>query len=309
MEQTVYDSTGKIIGKIEITENAIIIHHFSKPLLVIEDNLPLLELIKNKDESGFIELFEKYTLLIGEIAALYGMTYSTTRKHLIKMGIKTKSNAGRRNSSYGRTFSEERKRKIGEASRGRKIPQYERTPEIRNKISEGLKKYYATHEISDETRAKLSEAWVRGCYSTAKMGRGYSGFFYSKKNDRDFFFRSLLELSYIIFLEEEDWVETFSVEPFQIKLPNGHHYTPDILINGTKVVELKPSKHLTWEDEERWNIEIEYAVAYCVAHNYDFEIVYDTDIDFDTRSFKRWLLSSDALSKYNIRLTRELTES
>ena len=74
-------------------------------------------------------------------------------------------------------------------------------------------------------------------------------------------------------------------------------------------MELKPSKHLLWEDEERWNIEIEYAVDYCITHNYNFEIVYDTDIDFDTRRFKRWLLSSDALSKYNIRLTRELTES
>lgn len=101
-------------------------------------------------------MFDDYYLLIGEIAALYHMTYSTTRKHMIKQGINTKSKAGRRNSSYGKTFSDERKAKIGAASKGRKITPYERTPEIKNKISEGLKKYYSEHEVSEETRGKLS---------------------------------------------------------------------------------------------------------------------------------------------------------
>ena len=41
------------------------------------------------------------------------------------------------------------------------------------------------------------------------------------------------ELDYLLKLEQDETVETYTVEPFQIKLPNNHHYTPDILINTT----------------------------------------------------------------------------
>lgn len=151
----VKDSTGKIIGKTEITEDKIIIENRTKPLLVIEDK-NIIQKVLNKDESAFETLFNDYYLMIGEIASLYGIAYATARKHLIALDINTKSHAGRRNSSFGLTFSDERKKKIGEKSRGRKIKPYERTPEIREKISKGLKDYYSTHEVSKETREKLS---------------------------------------------------------------------------------------------------------------------------------------------------------
>ena len=64
------------------------------------------------------------------------------------------------------------------------------------------------------------------------MGRGYNGYFYSPKNNKNFFFRSLLELNYFIILEQDDTVINYTVEPFQIKLPNNHHYTPDVLVNN-----------------------------------------------------------------------------
>ena len=197
----ILNSSGFKIGVAKIDGDLIIVNNNNKPLLIIEDDLELIQKIKNKDESGFEILFNKYYLLIGEIAALYNMTYSTTRKHMIKMGIDTKSKAGRRNSSYGKTFSDERKAKIGAASRGRKITPYERTPEIKNKISESLLKYYSEHEVSEETRIKLSQAWKDGRYENANMGRGYNGFFYSIKNNKKFFFRSLLELCYLIQIE------------------------------------------------------------------------------------------------------------
>lgn len=66
-------------------------------------------------------------------------------KKIHTLPVKTSSYGGRRSSSYGQTFSEERRKHIGEKSKGRKITPYERTPEIKQKISEGLKKYYQEH--------------------------------------------------------------------------------------------------------------------------------------------------------------------
>ena len=97
-------------------------------------------------------------------------------------------------------------------SRGRKIIPYERTEEVRQKISQSLKEYYSTHEISQETREKLSEAWTKGCYKNASIGRGCNGYFYSPKNNKNFFFRSLLELNYFIILEQDDTVINYTVE-------------------------------------------------------------------------------------------------
>jgi len=297
----ILNSSGFKIGVAKIYGDLIIINNDNKPLLIIEDDLELIQKIKNKDESGFETLFNKYYLLIGEIAALYNMTYSTTRKHMIKMGIDTKSKAGRRNSSYGKTFSDERKAKIGAASKGRKIIPYERTPEIKNKISESLLKYYSEHEVSEETRIKLSQAWKDGKYENVNMGRGYNGFFYSIKNNKKFFFRSLLELCYLIQIENNKDISFYDIEPFQIKLPNNHHYTPDVFLNGEILVELKPKKHLLYEDEERFNLEVSSAEEYCKKHNLTFKVIYDEDLDFRSDKFKRWLLNNkEDLSKYQI---------
>ena len=297
----ILNSSGLKIGVAKIDGDLIIINNDNKPLLIIEDDLELIQKIKNKDESGFETLFNKYYLLIGEIAALYNMTYATTRKHMIKMGINTNSKAGRRNSSYGKTFSDERKAKIGAASKGRKIIPYERTPEIKNKISESLLKYYSEHEVSEETRIKLSQAWKDSKYENANMGRGYNGFFYSIKNNKKFFFRSLLELCYLIQIENNKDISFYDVEPFQIKLPNNHHYTPDVFLNGEILIELKPKKHLLYEDEERFNLEVSSAEEYCKKHNLTFKVIYDEDLGFRSDKFKRWLLNNkEDLSKYQI---------
>lgn len=306
----VKNSSGKIIGNIEITNNEIKINHNTKPQLIITDS-EIINKIQAKDESVIATLFNKYFLLVGEIAALYGTCYATMAKHLKAKGVNTDSRAGRRNSSWGTTFSEERVQNICKALEGkRRYGVYERTPEIRQKISQSVKKYYEEHEVSQETKQKLSDAWKRGCYDKSSMGRGYNGYFYSIKNNKDVYFRSLLELNYLLLLEQDDTVDYYSVEPFQIKLPNNHHYTPDMLINGQTLIELKPFNHLNWEDEERWNLELEGAALYCKEHNYNFQIIYDTDIGFESRKFKKWFLSNqDNLIQYNIRLMKEIVWS
>lgn len=303
------DSSGKIIGDIEISPNKIIINNNKKPQLVITDT-DLINKILNKDESVLNILFNKYTLLVSEIAALYGVCYKTATKKLKQQGIDTYSKAGRRNASFGLVFSEERRQHISESTKGRAATIYERTPEIRQKISDSLKSYYQTHEVSAETRQKLLEAWAQGKYDNSAMGRGYNGWFYSIKNEKVFYFRSLLELKYLLLLEEDATVYCYSVEPFQIPLIDNHHYIPDVLINNAILVELKPFNHLNWENEDRWLMEIKGAEAFCKEHNYEFKVIYDKNIDFESRAFKRWVISNkDELAKYNIRFIKELVWS
>lgn len=139
MEQIVRqckNSSGKIIGEIHILENEIIIKHYTKPELRITDDTVIQE-VKNKTLKGVKILYDEYFLTTAEIAALYDMPYSTmNRQKIPEAGVVTGKNAGRRNSRYGATFSEETKRKIGEASKSRKNSgNYIRTPEIRRKIS------------------------------------------------------------------------------------------------------------------------------------------------------------------------------
>lgn len=303
------DSSGKIIGDIEISLEKITINNNKKPQLIITDT-DLINKILNKDESVLDILFNEYTLLVSEIAALYGVCYKTATKKLKQQGIDTYSKAGRRNASFGLVFSDERKQHISESTKGRIAPIYERTPEIRKKISDSLKSYYQTHEVSAETRQKLSDAWAQGKYDNSAMGRGYNGWFYSIKNEKVFYFRSLLELKYLLLLEEDTTVYCYSVEPFQIPLIDNHHYTPDVLINNAILVELKPFDHLNWENEDRWLMEIKGAEAFCKEHNYEFKVVYDKNIGFESRAFKRWvILNKDELAKYNIRFIKELVWS
>ena len=299
------NSSGKVFGKIALEDSKIIVLHNTKPELIITEQKIINE-AKKKTDLGIILLYDNCYLSIGEIAAIYEVPYSTLYKRSKLLQFNTGRNEQRRSSTYGKKLSEETKKKIGEASRGRIIPQYERTPEIREKISQGLKKYYSTHEVSEETRKKLSQAWADGKYKNSAMGRGIQGHFFSLKNNKKFIFRSLLELFYFLSLEEDIAVQNYEVEPFYIPFEN-HHYTPDILINNKIIVELKPSKHLQYtEENERFQKEIEVATKYAKNNKKEFRLIYDTDINFRTSTFKTYLKNNpQIIEKYQIDFSKE----
>lgn len=311
MEKQCINSSGNKFGTVIINDDAIIIRHDTKPELKITD-LTIINEVLNKTDEGIRILYDEYYLMIGEIAALYGVAYSNiNRVRMPKINIQTGKNAGRRNSRFGATVSEETKQKIGEKSKGRKGGgQYERTPEIREKISKGLKEYYATHEVSEETRKKLSQAWVDGKYANSPMGTGIHGYFSSIKNQKTFYFRSLLELYYMIALEESSEIQSFIIEPFQIAIDNIHHYTPDFLVNNKHIKELKTSKHLNYTQEnDRFNQELEAANKYAQEHNMTFEVIYDVDLNYDTRQFKRWLIAHpETIDLYHITFDRDISK-
>ena len=303
------NSSGKPFGTVTITNDQLLIRHDLKPELIIKDPDVIQEVL-NKTDKGIKILYDNYYLGIGEIAALYEVCYANLNRRIKKIEITTGKNDKRRSTTYGRKLSEETRRKIGEKSKGRKgSGRYERTPEIREKISKGLKEYYATHEVSEETRKKLSQAWADGKYDNSPMGTGIHGYFYSIKNNRKFYYRSLLELYYLLKIEEDSSIYAFQVEPFQISLDGIHHYTPDFLINDQHIKELKPANHLNYiKEQERFELEVKSAQEYANNHNMTFEVIYDTDLGYDTRQFKRWLLNhSEIIDLYQITFDRDIS--
>ena len=76
------NSSGKIIGTVEILEDKILIKHNTKPELIITD-LSLIKEIKKKTLYGIKILYDEYYLTTAEIAALYNMPYSKMNREKI----------------------------------------------------------------------------------------------------------------------------------------------------------------------------------------------------------------------------------
>lgn len=297
------NSSGKIFGEVNITENQIIVQHYKKPLLVIDD-IEVINGVRNQDLQYILILYDDYALCIGEIAALYNRPYHQINPILNSLSPKTSSNYGRRSSSFGQTFSEERKLHISESLKGIPPVGYERTPEIRKKISQTLISKYASGELWNDPQ-KFSDAWARGCYKDVKMGRGIQGYMFSPKNKNDVYFRSLLELNYFIIFEQSEQVECYDIEPFQIKISKKSHYTPDALINNKYLIEIKPSDHLRYTEKARFEAEVASAQQYCTENNFEYKILYDTDIGFETKRYKRFLNDNpDIIEQFNIRFNQ-----
>lgn len=123
------NSSGVVFGEVVIQDDQIIIRHNTKPELIIT-NPDVITEVFNKTDEGIRILYDEYELMIGEIAALYGVTYSNiNRIRMPKIQITSGKNTGRRNSRFGAAVSAETRQKIGEKSKGRQgCGQYERTP-------------------------------------------------------------------------------------------------------------------------------------------------------------------------------------
>ena len=94
----------------------------------------------------------------------------------------------------------------------------------------------------------------------------------------------------------------------QIKLENNHHYTPDVLINNEFLVELKSRKNVQlYENKERFEMEQRSANEYCQKHNLSFQVVYDDEIGFETRKYKKFLKDNpDIIEKYQINFHKDI---
>lgn len=300
----VYDiknSSGKITGKVTIEDNLITIDNKGKPILQIDDAEIIKDVLEKKMlDKNLVKMYNDYTLTTGEIAGLYNRCYSNINKILKKNPLIQSDHKGRRNRAYGHKVSLEQSKKMSQALKGRKAPtKYERTPEIKAKISNSLKKYFKEHPQNPEPHI---ENWKKGVYDHVNFQRGIAGSFTSIKTKQTFRFRSLLELYFALWLEKGTCVEKYIFEPFHIEMENGHSYMPDFLLNDYLLVELKSKGFIeNLKTEENVQYKKEQAIKYCSQHNLKYLIVYDEDIGFKSRAMKAYIRNHpEILKKYNI---------
>jgi hypothetical protein len=196
------------------------------------------------------------------------------------------------NPFYGKHHSEESKRKI---IKDRDYSVY-KTNEFRKKISEktkgknnpmyGKNIYNIWVEKYGEDEAKIKMNNFKKLQS--KLNSGEHNSMYGKPSPKNsgngicgwykgWFFRSLLELSYMLFVIERfnmEW-ESGESEKYKIQYEINNvkrNYYPDFIINGKYVVECKPKK--LWSTNIN-KTKFDYAKIFCSNNNLKFKV---TDI-------------------------------
>lgn len=304
----IYNSSGKVIGQIKKTEEYIIVDNYKKPTIKINDNR-VVSLFGKREitDEEIIYLWDEYILSTGEIAAIVGVVYSNINKRIKKLSPKTPNKFGRRNSSYNATFSKERRENISEGQRkayeenGFHAGRYKRTDEIKEKISSGVKAAYKRGDLDGAKNAK--KGWASGKFSNVNFKRGIGGYITSQKINKRFFFRSLLELCFILMLEKSDSVYYYEYEPFHIECDDGTLYTPDFLINDKYLVELK-SYNFIYKQKGKIQSDFEKKCKngkkYAEINGMVFAVIFDKDIGFDSSVYKHIIKESEDLKIYNI---------
>lgn len=195
---------------------------------------------------------------------------------------------GSGNPFYGKKHTEETKYKLKQADKS-----YTKTEEFRNKISKiskekgcGGRQYYNTwiklfgiegaKEREQIRKEKLSKAMsgknnpMFGKSSPEGSGNGWKGWY------KGWFFRSLLELSYMINVIEKDNLKWMKAEADILTIPytyNGKErtYRADFLINDTVLVEIKPQKLI--DGSELVKTKAKAAIDFCKAKGLEYRLI------------------------------------
>ena len=86
-------------------------------------------------------------------------------------------------------------------------------------------------------------------------------------------------------------------------MENGRSYMPDFLINNSIIIELKSKKFVERVDgvKEKVNYKQSQAKKYCQENNLQYKIIYDEDINFDSKTMKRYIREHpEIIKQYNI---------
>lgn len=189
--------------------------------------------------------------------------------------------------------------KIGHINKTISIKGYERTIEIRKKISNSLKQYY---KLNPQNPIPHINNWKNGIYDKVDFHHGIGGKIFSLKNKKTIFFRSLLELYYILYLEENMNIKTYQYESLKIICDDGHVYIPDFVI-GSELIELKSKKYINSNDliYSRFLYKKRQCEDYCLKNNLSYKVIFDTDLNYDTGKMKRYIKNNpEIVNKYNI---------
>jgi len=100
-------------------------------------------------------------------------------------------------------------------------------------------------------------------------GRGYNGWY------KNFFFRSLLELSFIKYCEKNN-IKIACAEHISIPYLENSTYHPDFIINNDTIIELKPLRLQNNEINKNKNFACIY---WCEINNYKYKVL--SELDFE----------------------------
>ncbi len=139
----------------------------------------------------------------------------------------------------------------------------------------------------------LRELKAKGFVRHKNSNSYISGLFWSTKNNKEYTFRSTYEFAYFFMLENDDSVESYIVEPFDIlyRSPKDnkiHRYIPDIIVlyrdGSLKIIEIKP-KCMTTDPvvEAKAKAAKKYIKMYRLDATYEFiteEDIFHTSKDY-----------------------------
>ena len=200
-----------------------------------------------------------------------------------KCKIQREKNMGELNPFYGKHHSEKNKELYKKIHKGKRYSintEFKKGQIFTNKksIQEYWVKKYG-EKIANEKmiiwKNKLSEAnkgeknSMYGKPSPIGTGNGWSGWY------NNWYFRSLLELSYMIFIIERFNLNWENGEKKKNRIPyvkgnNNKNYFPDFIINKKYVIEFKPKK--LWGTEEN-KLKFFYGKKYCEKNGLIFKVV------------------------------------
>ncbi len=240
------------------------------------------------------------------LARKLGITVAPVAKRAKELGIKskigrpkgipmsdkqksemTKRNKGSRNPFYGKTHTDETKLKMSKNHAdfsGDKNPfkkALERNPEKRiqasNRVIERWKNYSEEKKMEISKNLSLAQSKIE---KTNPMSNSKSGFFVGEKCGK-IFYRSSWEYEFSLFLENNNLVESFSLEKLRIKYidKNGIEKINKIdfliILKNKKVimVEVKPIGLLNFENNP---YKIKAQVEHCLAMGWKHYVLSST---------------------------------
>ena len=161
---------------------------------------------------------------------------------------------GEKNGMYGKSIPSEKKGKTYIELYG-----IEKATQLKNKISK---------------RSSGENNPMFGKPSPVGSGNGWSGHY------NNYYFRSLLELSFIINIVERFKLNLKSAESIRIRYSdNGRdrNYIPDFIINDKYLIEIKPKKLV---NSPSVILKKNAALSYCHSHNLVYKIISPRMIEF-----------------------------
>ncbi len=211
----------------------------------------------------------------GQISWSKGKTGVFSDETLKKM---SESHKGITTWNKGLHHSEETKLKISIRHTGREI-----SKEHRDKISKANKGLKRTKETREKMSKSNAKRYLNGFFNSNQYK---SGHYYSKKNDKELWYRSSYELVAYEMLEQLSKVKRYETEPFAIQYEweNYKHNTiPDILVtytdNSKELIEIKPKYML---EDEQTVLKLKAMKEHAKGNGMDFSVWTEKDLNLSS---------------------------